>query len=67
MTSSSSTEKKLGVRILKTVEEMRGVPQDNLQRFKILNHRLAREVKAYKEFTGKDQLDPSTDYGYTVI
>lgn len=63
--TTSRIERKLGRRILATIAEMRETPRDNLKRFTVVQHRLARFVEQYKATTGKDRLiHPMEYYGY---
>lgn len=49
-------EKKLGRIILETMNEIAATPHDNVRRFLIVERRLKRAVKAYRDYTGSDYL-----------
>lgn len=59
-------ERKMGARILATIAEIQSTPTDNVKRFVLLRKRLEKVVERYKAYTGRDNLDPLVDYGYTL-
>lgn len=51
-------ERKMGNEILETMSEIYLLDRSNLKRFKILQHRLDKRIKRFKEYTGRDTLGP---------
>lgn len=59
-------ERKMGADILETVRDIQATPHDNIKRFIILKKKLEKFIKRYQEYTGRDTLDPTVDYGFEM-